>query len=95
VYNNTTLYNNTLLYLVGTGGSIAVCISPLMAIMAEHTAKLNSLGIETEFVRKQQTNPDAQRRVIKEEVQIVLTSPESILFNASFRNALLSARYKH
>lgn len=43
---------------------------------------------------KAQTDPEAQRRVIQGEAQIVLISPENMLLNASYRNMLLSEKYK-
>ena len=59
---------------VGTTGSIAVCISPLTAIIVEHNAKFKNLGIVAEFVGEAQTNPDAQRCVLQGEVHIILIS---------------------
>lgn len=79
---------------VGTTGSIAVCISPLTAIMVEQTAKFNSLGIVAEFVGEAQTNPDARRRVLRGEVQVVLISPENVILNSSYRNMFLSEKYR-
>ena len=79
---------------VGTTGSIAVCISPLTAIMVEQTTKFNNLGVVTEFVGEAQTNPDAQRRVLRGEVQIVLISPENMILNSTYRNMLLSEKYR-
>ena len=62
--------------------------------MVEQTEKFNNIGIITEFVGEAQTNPDAQRRVLQGEVQIILISPENAILNSSYRNMLLSVKYR-
>lgn len=62
--------------------------------MIEQTARLNSLGILTQFVGEAQNDPDAQHKVLKGQVQVVLISPENAIQNPMYRNMFLSAAYK-
>lgn len=85
------------LHLVFTGiteRSIAVCISPLSAIMIEQSEKFNKWRILTEYVGEMQTDPDARRKVVCGEVQVVLISPENAIENPMYRNMFLSTVYK-
>ena len=81
-------------FLIGVKGSVAVCTSPLTAIMIEQIAKFNYLGITAEFVSEGQSDAGAQRRVLNGEAQIIL-SPENVIQNPVYRNMLLSPVYKH
>ena len=89
---NYTIY---IKLIIGVKGSIAVCISPLTALMVEQVAKFNKLGITAEFVGEAQSDASAQKKVLNAEVQIVLISPENVILNPVYRNMFLSHVYKH
>ena len=62
--------------------------------MIEQTARLNSLGILTQFVGEAKNDPDARHNVLKGQMQVVLISPENAIENPMYRNMFLSASYK-
>lgn len=51
-------------------------------------------GIKTEFVGDAQTCEQAMEAVINGQVQLVYTSPESLLQNRRYRNMLKSEAYQ-
>ena len=80
--------------ILGTSGSIVLCISPLTAIMMDQVSKYNSRGLETEFIGAAQTSVEKRDRVMRGEIQLVFVTPETIIGNARFRNMLLSPTYR-
>ena len=85
------LYMQTLL---GSSGSIVVCLSPLTSLMMEQTAKFTRKGINTGFLGETQTDPLVIRDVLKGAIQLVYISPEALLYNSVYRNMLLTTPYK-
>ena len=79
---------------LGSNGSIVLCVSPLIAIMREQTAKFSALGINAEFVREGQTDPTARHRVVNGQVQLVFISPENLMCNSQYRGMLRTPCYK-
>jgi len=82
------------LYILGTKGSIVVCISPLTAIMMDQCDKFKPLGLATDFVGEAQNDPGATQRVLEGKAQLVYISPEAILKNCRYRHMLLSGVYQ-
>lgn len=62
--------------------------------MIDQRAKFTPRNLSTEFIGEAQTDPTAERKVLKGEIQLVLISPESIINVARYRNMLLSQVYK-
>ena len=82
--------------ILGTTGSIVVCISPLISLMMDPQQKYSPRGLKTEYVGEAQTDPEVVSKVLKGEVQLVFITPESIISKGSFRHMLLSPQYtKH
>ena len=63
---------------LGSNRSIVLCVSPLIAIMREQTAKFSALGINAKFVGEEQTDLTARHRVVNGQVQLVFISPENL-----------------
>lgn len=60
----------------------------------DQRSKFSIRGLKTEFVGEVQTNPEAERAILKGDIQLVYISPESIINNSKFRKMLLSPVYK-
>ena len=80
--------------IVGHGGSIVVCISPLTALMMDQRDKFTRRGITTDFVGEMQTDQAVIKRVLNGNIQLVYISPEALLLNPMYRNMLLTKVYK-
>ena len=79
----------------GYAGSIVVCISPLTTLMIDQQAKFTVMGLSTEIVGEAQENREVISKVLNGDVQIVFISPESLINNKSYRDMLLSEKYKN
>ena len=79
--------------IIGTSGSIVVCISPLTGIMMEQQSKYKPKGIDVEYICED-IDSVTRKHITKGEVQLVFVSPESIINNALYRNMLLSCPYR-
>ena len=73
--------------------SIAICVSPLTALMMEQRAKMSTKGVASEFVGELQQDVDALEGVKKGQFQLLYISPESLLRNPQWRELLLSKVY--
>ena len=62
--------------------------------MLEQAEKFNRLGIATELVGEAQRDAASHRKLLHEETQIVLISPENLILHVNYCNMLLSERYK-
>ena len=62
--------------------------------MVDQRDKFDKKGILAEFVGQAQDDAAAVSAVVNGDVQLVYTSPESLLCNPKFRNMLLSEKYK-
>lgn len=80
--------------MIGTKGSIVVCISPLTSIMMDQQEKFMWQGIKTEFVGEAQTDPIVNQKVLGGDLQLLYISPENLLNNKRFRSMLLRKEYK-
>ena len=69
--------------------SIALCISPLTALMMEQRAKFSVRGLRSEFVGQLQQDVQSLSSVQQGQVQLLYVSPESILSNPQWRDMLL------
>ena len=78
----------------GVTNSIAVCISPLTAIMQEQAQRFSEAGIESGFIGEAQKDPVVRRKVLKGELDLVYISPENIICNSRYRNMMLKPQYK-
>lgn len=74
--------------------SIAICVSPLTALMLEQRAKFTVKGIASEFVGELQQDVDVLKGVKKGQFQLLYISPESLLRNPQWRELLLSKVYR-
>ena len=79
---------------LGCKGSIAVIITPLIALMIDQKRSFKHRGITVEFVGEAQNDENAAMSVLKGEIQLVYISPESILNNKKFRNMLQKSVYQ-
>ena len=70
--------------MLGTTGSIVVCISPLTSIMMDQQEKFTLKGIRAEFVGEAQTD----QAVIWGDLQLLYISPENLLNNKKVRSML-------
>ena len=68
--------------------SIVLCISPLTALMMEQRAKFSLRGVRTDFIGQLQQDIQAMSTVQKGQVQLLYSSPESILCNPQWRDML-------
>ena len=75
-------------HLLGSDGSIVICISPLTSLMMEQREKYSAQGICSEFVGELQQDIDAMTNVRKGLVQLLFISPESLLSNPQWREML-------
>ena len=57
--------------IIGTSGSIVVCISPLISLMMDQRAKYSPKGLQIEYVGAEQTDPLSEERVLKGNIQLV------------------------
>ena len=73
-------------------GSIALIISPLVALMNDQVASFQSKGVSA--VRVGDCSPDTNSRIIEGEYQLVFISPEAILSRRRWRKMLLSDVYQ-
>ena len=80
--------------LLGTTGSIVVCISPLTSIMMDQQEKFIRKGIKAELVGDAQTDQTVFKRVFQGDLQLLYISPESLLNNKKFRSMFLNKEYK-
>ena len=65
----------------GCTGSIAVVITPLIALMVDQKKNFTPTGVSVEFVGEAQEDDAVVKKVLKGDVQLVYISPESILNN--------------
>ena len=72
--------------------SIALCISPLTALMVE-LSKFSVRGLWSEFIGQLQQDVQSLSAVQKGQVQLLYVSPESILCNPQWRDMLLLPVY--
>ena len=78
----------------GRKGSIAVIITPLIALMMDQKRSFKHRGITVEFVGEAQDDENAAMHVLKGEIQLVYISPECILNNKKFRTMLQKNVYQ-
>ena len=79
--------------MIGTSGSIVVCISPLTSLMIDQRAKYTPRGLQAEYVGEAQTDPAAKDKVLRGEIQLVYITPETIITNSVYRKMLMSVVY--
>ena len=71
-----------------------ICVSPLTAIMIDQKSRFAPVGLTAEFVGEAQEDPNAVRRVLKGQVQLVYLSPENLINNELYRGMLMSQPYR-
>ena len=74
--------------------SIAVCVSPLTAIMQEQAQRFTAARIKSGFVGETQKDPILRQKVLNGDLDLVYISPENLINNSRYRNMLLSQEYK-
>ena len=79
-------FDNLLGYSTAT--SIVLCISPLIALMLDQRRRFQDMGLTAEVLGSGQSDPTVFGKVCKGHYQIVLLSPEYLLENEAFRDAL-------
>ncbi len=62
--------------------------------MIDQTTKYNSCGLKTEFIGSAPTSSSSKSSVLRGECQLVFASPETIIENSTYRNMLMSPKYK-
>lgn len=78
--------------ICGQSSSIAVVLSPLVALMAEQMRRFLPISINAEFLGDLQTD-DAISRVVQSQCELVLVSSENLCYNWTSREMLLSLAY--
>ena len=63
--------------------------------MIDQQAKFTAMGLSTEFVGEAQESREVVSKVLNGDVQIVFISPENLINNKSYRDMLLSEKYKN
>ena len=91
---NCTFIRVNCTFIAGRKGSIAVIITPLIALMIDQKRSFQHKGITVEFVGEAQHDRTAATSVLKGEIQLVYISPECILNNNTFRNMLQKSVYQ-
>ena len=82
-------------YLQGQkNASIVLCVSPLTSLMMEQKSKFTHRGLSVEFVGELQHDLQSMQSIKEGKVQLLYTSPESILRNSQWREMLLSDVYR-
>ena len=71
-----------------------LCVSPLIAIMIEQSAKFTALGVNAQFVGEAQTDATVRQCIIDGQFQLVFISPENLLCNSQYRGMLCLSQYK-
>ena len=85
IFGNFT--NNVFdIYLERSYTSIAVVITPLVALMKEFKDKFVPRGISAEFVGEQQTDSDATQRIVRGKHQLAFCSIENLFDNLALSN---------
>ena len=79
--------------LCGSTGSIVLCVSPLTSLMLDQCSKFSSKGLSVDFVGEAQESSEALNEVKKGRIQLVYTSPESLISNRCCRSMLSSDVY--
>jgi bloom syndrome protein len=82
------------IYLERPCTSIAVVITPLVALMKEFKEKFVPRGISAEFVGELQTDAEATQRIVLGRHQLVFCSPENLFENPALTNMLTSQIYQ-
>ena len=80
--------------LRGSPGSIVLCVSPLTLLMLDQRSKFSPRGLSVEFVGEAQESSEAMNEVKKGKVQLVYTSPESLISIHHCRSMLSSDVYR-
>lgn len=63
--------------------------------MIDQQAKFTAMDLSTEFVGEAQENREVVSKVLNGDVQLVFISPENLINNKSYRDMLLSKKYKN
>ena len=63
--------------------------------MIDQQAKFTVMGLSTEFVGEAEENREVVSKVLNGDVQLVFISPENLINNKSYRDMLLSVKYKN
>ena len=79
--------------VIGTTGSIVVCVSPLVSLMIDQQSRFSLKGLITEFVCED-CDQDSIKRAINGDLQLLYISPESMICNRVYRNMILSQTYQ-
>ena len=63
--------------------------------MIAQQAKFTAIGLSTKFVGEAEENREVVSKVLNGDVQLVFISPENLINNKSYRDMLLSVKYKN
>ena len=63
--------------------------------MIDQQAKFTAMHLSTEFVSEAQQSREVVSKVLNGDVQLVFISPENLINNKSYRDMLLSEKYKN
>ena len=82
------------MYSTERKSSVVICVSPLVSLMMDKKAKFEPMGITTEFIGENQSDPKAIEMVLQGDAQLLYISPESLICSHMYRSMLLSPIYK-
>ena len=71
-----------------------MCISPLTSLMMDQVSNFQARGVKTDFIGDSQTDPSVRKKVLRGELELVYTTPESLINNCVYREMLMSPVYK-
>lgn len=75
--------------------SIAMIVSPLIALMKDQSSSFTEKGIVSGYVSdKESTDKETKRKIVKGECQLVYISPEALFLSTEWRRMLSSDHYR-
>ena len=76
--------------------SVAMVVSPLIALMKDQSSSFTEKGIVAEYVSdKESTDKETRRKIYKGECQLVFISPEALFLTIEWRRMLSSDYYRN
>eukprot|EP00731_Ephydatia_muelleri_P011886 Em0006g780a len=74
--------------------SIVIVVSPLIALMKDQVATLNSKGLSAAYLSSEMNDRAQQERILRGEVQVLYIGPELLMLNTLWRDMLTTPVYK-
>ena len=62
--------------------------------MMDQVSNFQARGVKTDFIGDSQTDPSVRKKVLRGELELVYTTPESLINNCVYQEMLMSPVYK-